>query len=103
MTKIEEVARAIMIESTCGCTNDKRERVLCCDISLDEGVFSPKIDCECWMMAKVVIEAMRTPSPEMVKAGVDYALSTSISGDSGGWPGYISRKHEIMIDAALNE
>lgn len=52
--------------------------------------------------ARAAIAAMREPTPDMVKAGVDMALSTAIGGDYK-WPDYVADKHRAMIDAALKE
>lgn len=54
------------------------------------------------ILARAAIEAMKEPTPSMIKVGVEIALETSIhSGIT--WGAYVADKHRKMIDAALSE
>lgn len=50
--------------------------------------------------ARSAIAAMREPTESMTKAGVDFALGVTLSGDYR-WSDYIRDMHRRQIDAAL--
>lgn len=57
----------------------------------------------CYMLAQTVLEALRDPTPEMVKAG---ALILQEITEDGSWEGAVSNAADIftaMIDEALKE
>lgn len=51
-------------------------------------------------MARAAIRALREPTEAMTRAGVDFALGGSLSGEYR-WPDYIGDMHRRQIDVAL--
>lgn len=85
MSKVEEVARAIMVGGGCGAMLEG-ERVFCDDARLIQTA-----DCNCREMARAAIAAMREPSEAMVKAVFAIEQVDIVS------------EYHAMIDAALQE
>ncbi|KAA3518871.1 hypothetical protein DXT89_26745 [Agrobacterium vitis] len=63
---------------------------------------SPMYKSFCLALASAAIEAMREPTEAMVKKGVEFSLSSTLSGNYR-WQNYVADKHRAMIDAALKE
>lgn len=97
MRMVEKVARALFAREGMIYTDDERMFEPYPFEELDEIERAGFMD-----RASAAIEAMREPDDEMVKAGVEFALSATVSGD-GGWPLYVAEKHRAMIDKAIQE
>lgn len=94
---IERVARAVMIEDTCGYSLGE-ERVFCDDARLDDDL--RRRVCACKDTARAALEAMRDPTDWMITMGACYEDQDHLIVDEGA---IASDVWKAMIGAAIGE